>query len=568
MFKNLRIQKKLTVSFIIVAFVASISGIVGAAAMFYIANQYDYALKNYGFSQGDIGKVMVTFADVQSTTRGIIGFTDEDIISELMTRHDKKKETCQTYMKAIEGTLSKEAEVTEYEAALATVEEFWKKDTEILEMGSTTDEEKDAQAQKKAAEELMPLYDKAYSHLEALMNLNVTTGNKLQNSLNMMRGVLLFVIIAVIVSAMLISFLLGNSIAKSISTPLHKLSERLKTFAAGVLTEEFPESDMQDEVSDMTKVAKAMAENLTEIIQDAKYRLEEMAGGNYTVESSIAEKYVGEFSSLNAAIHRMNLNMNDTLHQIEDASEQVSAGSGNLAEASQSLAEGATEQAGAVEELLATMTNLTAGINKTSENVEETYQISRKYADTANESRKEMQGMVDSMGKINETSKKIGSIIAEIEEIASQTNLLSLNASIEAARAGEAGRGFAVVAGQIGKLADESAQSAVSTRELITSAILEIEAGTEAAGKTSETINIVVNGMNHIADSAKEIADLTKVQAEAMKQAESGVNQISEVVQANSATAEESSATSEELSAQAVSLDELVKQFKLREIRR
>lgn len=565
MLKNLKIQKRLTVSFILVAIVASISGIIASIAMFYIAGQYDYALKNYGFSQGDIGKAMVTFADAQSATRGVIGYTEEEIIAELMKIHNEKKEACQEYMESIRATLTSPDEISEYESAQAAMEQFWQKDAEIIELGNTTDSEKSKEAQNMAADELMPLYEKSYSHLANLMSLNVSTGNQLQKSLDILRIVLLLVIFGVIIAALVISLVLGGFIAKGISKPLHKLSERLKTFAAGVLEDSFPETDTKDEVADMTEVAKAMAENLTIIIQDAKFRLEEMANGNYAVESSIADKYVGEFSELNKAIHQMNLNMNATLHQIEDASEQVSAGSGNLAEASQSLAEGATEQAGAVEELLATITNLTSGIDQTSISVEETYQISRQYADTANESRKEMQGMVDTMGRINETSKKIGSIIAEIEEIASQTNLLSLNASIEAARAGEAGRGFAVVAGQIGKLADESAQSAVSTRELIMNAIGEIEAGTDAAGKTAETIDKVVKGMNHIADSAKEISQLTQVQAEAMKQAEAGVNQISEVIQANSATAEESSATSEELSAQAISLDELVKQFKLKE---
>lgn len=174
-----------------------------------------------------------------------------------------------------------------------------------------------------------------------------------------------------------------------------------------------------------------------------------------------------------------------------------------------------------------------------------------------------MRAMVDAMTRINETSKKIENIISEIEDIASQTNLLSLNASIEAARAGEAGRGFAVVADQIRQLAEQSTKSAVDTRELIEGSLEEIAEGNKAADNAATSIETVVDGIGKIAESSRNISQVSRDQATAMDQAEQGVNQISEVVQANSATAQESSATSEELSAQAVSLDELISKYVL-----
>ena len=167
------------------------------------------------------------------------------------------------------------------------------------------------------------------------------------------------------------------------------------------------------------------------------------------------------------------------------------------------------------------------------------------------------------MEQINETSEKISNIIGEIEDIASQTNLLSLNASIEAARAGEAGRGFAVVADQIGKLAEQSAQSAVNTRNLIGDTLEEIHAGNEAVDHASQTLSVIVEGVRRIAQDSEELNQIAAAQSDAMNQAESGVNQISEIVQSNSAAAEELSATSEELLAQSENMTNLVKQFKL-----
>ena len=168
------------------------------------------------------------------------------------------------------------------------------------------------------------------------------------------------------------------------------------------------------------------------------------------------------------------------------------------------------------------------------------------------------------MERINNTSKEIANIIAEIEDIAAQTNLLSLNASIEAARAGEAGKGFAVVADQIGKLASDSANSAVNTKRLIENSIQEIEQGNNITLKTTAAIESVINGIKSLANSTHEISELSNSQADAMKQLELGVEQISEVIQSNSAAAQETSATSEELSAQSDNLEHLVGQFVLK----
>ena len=169
------------------------------------------------------------------------------------------------------------------------------------------------------------------------------------------------------------------------------------------------------------------------------------------------------------------------------------------------------------------------------------------------------------MERISSTSMEIQNIIGSIEDIASQTNLLSLNASIEAARAGEAGKGFAVVADQIGKLAGDSAKAAVNTRDLIEKSLQEIENGNQITEKTVAALNEILEAMNSFADVAKTSSTNSSEQADMLKQIEQGIEQISGVIQSNSASAEETSATSQELSAQSEGLKNLVGRFKLAE---
>lgn len=564
MFKKMRINKRLTVSFIMVSAITSVAAIVGCIAMLYISAQYTYALQNYGFSQGDIGKALVSFADARSATRAVIGYTESAVIEKALADHDDEKSQFEEYMVRVEKTLTSPDEKAYYQEAQTALIKYWQIEEQVLTLGNTTDEAKSKEAQTLAADQLDPLYENVYTAMSNLMERNVSTGNDLDASLGVLSYVLLAVIIGVIVVSVVISIILGKNIALGIAKPMNDLSERLKTFAEGDLSTSFPSVDSEDEVSDMVAVASNMAGNLSSIIKDAGELLGYMANGNYAMNSQMPERYVGEFKALIVGMHEMNEQMNDTLHQIETASDQVSAGAGNLAESSQSLAEGATEQAGAIEELLATITNLTEGIQKTAESVDDSYRQASKYAGEASQSKNEMQQMVEAMERISVTSQKIGNIISDIEDIASQTNLLSFNAAIEAARAGEEGRGFAVVAEQIRKLAEQSASSAVDTRNLIESAIQEITTGNRMAEKVSTSIGEVVEGVNMIAETSKDLREISQSQAEAMQQAEQGVNQISEVVQSNSANAEESSATSEELSAQAETLNELVQKFTLK----
>lgn len=562
---ELKIRERLSKSYLQVIFIASISAIVGIIALLVMTRMYNNALNNYGFSQGDIGKAMTAFSGARSEVRAAVGYMDEDIISDAKDTYYTRKDSFQQYLDDIESSMVTQAGKDAYNQIVKDLDGYWDLSDQLIEEGSTTDQEISKKVQRREADELGPAYQVVYNDLKDLMDVNVQKGDQTEAILAVMEIIVVIIIIAVIILSILSGRRYGNQIADGISKPLQQISERLKTFAEGDLDSEFPEHDAKDEVAEMIETARKMADNLNVIISDSGKLLNEMADGNFAVATEHEERYTGKFNDLLIGIRNMNRKIDESLRQVEETAEQVSLGSGNMAEAAQSLAEGATEQAGAVEELQATIADITANVEHTAENLQKSHADARKYADDADHSREQMHAMVEAMQRISESSMKIENIISELEDIASQTNLLSLNASIEAARAGEAGKGFAVVADQIRKLAEQSAASAVSTRELIEGSIHDVEEGNKAVVLVSETLDEVIKGINDIADTSKSLSENSQSQATAMEQAEQGVNQISEVVQSNSAMAQETSATSEELSAQAETLDNLVRQFTLRE---
>lgn len=562
---ELKIRERLSKSYLQVIFIASISAIVGIIALLVMTRMYNNALNNYGFSQGDIGKAMTAFSGARSEVRAAVGYMDEDIISDAKDTYYTRKDSFQQYLDDIESSMVTQAGKDAYNQIVKDLDGYWDLSDQLIEEGSTTDQEISKKVQRREADELGPAYQVVYNDLKNLMNIYVQKADQIESVLAVMEIIAVIIMIAVIILSILSGRRYGNQIADGISKPLQQISERLKTFAEGDLDSEFPEHDAKDEVAEMIETARKMADNLNVIISDSGKLLNEMADGNFAVATEHEERYTGKFNDLLVGIRNMNRKIDESLRQVEETAEQVSLGSGNMAEAAQSLAEGATEQAGAVEELQATIADITANVEHTAENLQKSHADARKYADDADHSREQMHAMVEAMQRISESSMKIENIISELEDIASQTNLLSLNASIEAARAGEAGKGFAVVADQIRKLAEQSAASAVSTRELIEGSIHDVEEGNKAVALVSETLDEVIKGINDIADTSKSLSENSQSHATAMEQAEQGVNQISEVVQSNSAMAQETSATSEELSAQAETLDNLVRQFTLRE---
>lgn len=356
---------------------------------------------------------------------------------------------------------------------------------------------------------------------------------------------------------------LATALASLLLDPIKELRTAAQQLKEGELDIEIAYENT-DELGDLAQNFREACAQMKNVIVDMGALLQAMADGNFNINTSAEEYYIGDFSLLLQNIRKMNRELNATLTQINQASGQVMVGAGQLAGSAQNLAEGATEQAGAIEELMATIANVTSISEDSAQNAEFAASTAKASAENAARSREEINALTEAMERINATSKEIENIISAIEDIAAQTSLLSLNASIEAARAGDAGRGFAVVADQIGKLAADSAQSAVTTRELISKSLIEIENGNHIVEHTTEAIGAVLEDMAQFATMASGAAESSKTQAAMLKEVEQGVDQISTVVESNSAAAEETSAISEELSAQAQTLEQMVAAFELR----
>lgn len=561
---KLRIGIRLKKSFRQVIYIFGALLAVLLLALFYMVYDYTKILDKYAYPQGDIALAMNESAEVRAAARGIIGYETDELIASMLAQHDTAVTEFERILEEIRPTMITE----EGEACMADIDQAWAEykaiDAEIIAIGATTDEQASIKAQEMMSSDAAPKYEALDAALEKLMEVNVSKGTAERNALNVILLVMIVAIVIVIGIAVTYLTKLSLSITKSIETPLDALRDRFVTFAEGDLDSPLPVVETEDEIAELVGSVTEMADRIRMIISDAGRLLNEMAAGNFAIATECEEQYTGAFNALLMGIRKMNRQIDATIRGVSDASEQVLMGSTNLAEAAQSVAEGATDQAAAVEEMQVTIDELSNGIKTTAEELEHSYVEAHKYAEVAENSRADMEAMMSAMNRISETSKKIGEIIAQIEDIASQTNLLSLNASIEAARAGDAGKGFAVVADQIRNLAEQSAKSAVDSKALIEAAIYEVGEGNTNAAKASDSLKEVVEGIQMVANSAKKMKEISLEQSVSMEQADEAVARIAEVVQNNSAAAEETSATSEELTAQATELSGLVSVFTLR----
>ncbi len=365
----------------------------------------------------------------------------------------------------------------------------------------------------------------------------------------------------VMIISMIISVVVAMKLSSNISTPMQACAARMKLLVEGDLESPVPENNGKDETADLTRSTAELVAGLNAIIHDIDYLLTEMANQNFDIQSSHREAYVGGFQGILTSMHTLKIKLSDTMSQIDASASQVSAASGQVSIGAQALSEGSMTQASSIEELAATISEISDSAKKTTEAAEEAGQFVEQAGAQLGISVEYVKDLNTAMEKISNSSEEISKIIAAIENIAFQTNILALNASVEAARAGSAGKGFAVVADEVRNLASKSDESAKATKELIEGSIAAVEEGIQVMAKVTEALEQTSVFAGNVTAQMDIVVDAVGNQTISITQVTEGVDQISSVVQTNSATAQESAAASQQLSAEAASLKQMVDQF-------
>ena len=348
---------------------------------------------------------------------------------------------------------------------------------------------------------------------------------------------------------------------KELLTPIVKVSDQLKELAGGHFVNNMDLVEDDSEVGNMVGAINFMNYNFTNMITELSAVLEKMGQGNYNVE--LTQEYVGEFEKIKDSMIKIITDTKETLKGIQNAAHEIGSGSEQLAQAATDLAEGSTVQASKISETTAMIDSMAESIESKAKEAEETAQISKEAAKVVHNGNIKMQELKEAISRISDCSKEIHSIIEVIEDIAGQTNLLSLNASIEAARAGEAGRGFAVVAEQVKNLAEQSTQAAGETTRLIQNTIHAVEKGMVIADETEASMTEVMEGAKGATEKMIQMADGLSKEVESVRQIDENIAHVAEIVDSNSATSEENAAISEEQSAQIQTMVQMVEQFEI-----
>jgi len=449
----------------------------------------------------------------------------------------------------------------DYEAASKGWEKYRAASDEILKLSR---EGKQREASRLMIGEVYEEYKVFTEKLTILRDEFQVELDRAKTMANVCTVIIFIVIVAAGLAIAVVTTLIGKIITNSITEPVQQIEAAVASLRKGELSNvEMLTYESEDELGDTIRNLKEAMGILADYVSEISVEVKAIAQGDLTRNGDDITDFLGDFSELKTSLLYILKRFNSTLTEISNLAEQVSSNASEVEDASKSLADGATEQAGVIEELNATIDTV---VNLAADTAKETQSASARVkasANKANEEKEKMNDLLMEMEHITEISKEIGNIITDIEDIASQTNLLALNASIEAARAGEAGRGFAVVADQIGKLAADSAKSAVNTRDLIDKTLVEIEKGNTVTRTTADAFNQIIADMESFAEIAQNTMEKANSQAESLEQIGQGIEQLSGVVQGNAASSEENTAISINLAEGAAKMQDRVNIFKL-----
>lgn len=555
--KDYKIEKKLNASFRTTLAMMAISLIVCIAGLIYVSTSFSNFYNYYH-------KITSSTLDARMSVQGAVKSVAITLLTDDEASIERFQKDAATYIERLGNDLQ-------------TMKDIYREDTtkidetlEALKDAKNYREEINSKVLADNKEKALDIYMNQYGPTMTIVQTNMIeldeyVAEKADKAYALSNAVdKITIVVAILIS--IVSFMatvaLSKGLVEMIRKPVEEIEKAAKEMAEGSLHVAIS-YESKDEFGSLADSMRTLCVNVSTIIADMGKLMGGLADGNFRVKSDCLDQYVGDYVPIFNSMKNLRDKLNATMIRINESAEMVAGGSVQLAQGAQVLSEGAMEQASAVEELTATVEDVNAIAEKNAMEAEEAYKKVAAAEKEADQSQQNMYELTEAMKVINEMSLQIQDIITAIEDIASQTNLLSLNASIEAARAGEAGRGFAVVADQIGKLAVDSANSAIDTKRLISQSMDEIRHGNEITAKTVEGIEAVLQSIKLFEEISKNSSNTSRQQADMLNQIEMAIEQISGTVQNNSSAAEETSATSRELSTQADNLRDEVNRFQL-----
>ncbi|MBB3222549.1 methyl-accepting chemotaxis protein [Pseudoduganella umbonata] len=298
-------------------------------------------------------------------------------------------------------------------------------------------------------------------------------------------------------------------------------------------------------------------------VMRAATMLGEIADGNGDLSRRMPVESSDEVGALADAFNRFISSLNGTILQVRESAHQISTATGEIATGNLDLSNRTEAQASNLEETAAAMEELTTTVRQNADNAAQANALVATTADAARKGGAVVAQVVDMMGAITESSRRISDIIGVIDGIAFQTNILALNAAVEAARAGEQGRGFAVVAAEVRNLAQRSATAAKEIKDLILASVDQVGAGSKLADGAGRAMGDIVQSVQQVADLVAQIATASDEQSEGIGQVNGAIGEMDNVTQQNAALVEEAAAAAESLRVQAAALEQVVGTFKL-----
>ena len=286
-----------------------------------------------------------------------------------------------------------------------------------------------------------------------------------------------------------------------------------------------------------------------------------VATGDLTGELVVGS--TDETGQLLTALKNMNDSLVTTVSQVRSGTETIGIASREIAAGNADLSARTESQASSLEETASSMEELTETVRQNAENARQANQLVGSASDVALRGGEVVGQVVETMGSIKDSSRKIVDIIGVIDGIAFQTNILALNAAVEAARAGEQGRGFAVVAAEVRNLAQRSAGAAKEIKTLIGDSVEKVDAGSKLVDQAGKTMEEIVSSVKHVADIMSEITAASQEQSAGIQEVNRAIAQMDEMTQQNAALVEQASAAAQSMQDQAATLGQSVSVFKL-----